>query len=378
MPPNKEKICIALVNDGTFHHGREILMGAKNWCVRHGNIRTRIFANSVAHFKSHPEVLSEGAPFDVAITFAANKELVDLLRKVSSRIVNTCTETICADLPSIETDDFAIGKEAANYYLRRKYTSFAHISKASKIWSVQRNAGFTKQIEEAGHHSVAIEWNESGASYQQLVGLPRPLAVFAPSDPIARGTIERILDHGVHVPRDISVLGVDDDPYQNALCSIPLSSVRLPGHRVGELAAEMAYSWICNNKTPPMMTGLKPIDVVTRLSTDHAFCDDELVADALELISENIKELTCTDDLVSRLKKPRRTLEWHFRKELGHSIHEELSHARIENARKLLATTPLTCEEVAHKVGLSEGRILTLLFKRKLGITPSQYRGHTT
>lgn len=332
-------------------------------------------AHTGAEFENKLNNFSANIRFEAAVTFSANEKLLDTLRETCPKIINTCPESTCIDLPNIQTDDQAIGIEAANYYIRRKYKSFAHISKDSKIWSVHRNAGFQMQIEEVGYQSVEIEWAESNHCFDPLIDLPRPLAVFAPSDAIARNAVERILDFGVNIPRDIVVLGVDDDPYQNALCSIPLSSVRLPGHRIGELAAEMAYIWILNNKAPKPITNLNPIDVVTRMSTDNAYCENELVSDALDLIGEHIKEITCTQDLVDQLQIPRRTVEWHFRKELGHSIHEELSHARIEKARELLVTTPLTCEEVAHRVGLSQGRMLTLLFKRKLGMTPSEYRG---
>ena len=183
-----------------------------------------------------------------------------------------------------------------------------------------------------------------------MIDLPKPLAVFAPSDGLARILIEQLIDLNIHIPRDVAVLGVDDDPYQNSLSPIPLSSVQLPGHRIGEMAAEKLFNWIEKKKTPQPVRKMKPVRVVTRLSTDNAYCDDEFVADALDIINEQLPDLKSTDDLVQRLKVSRRTLEWRFRKELGHTVNDELTHARIESARVLLSTTNLTGEQIAHRV----------------------------
>lgn len=148
---------------------------------------------------------------------------------------------------------------------------------------------------------------------------------------------------------------------------------------VAGAGSEELLLWLEKKKKPQSVWKLKPIRVITRLSTDNAYCDDELVADALDIINEQLPDLKSTDDLVQRLKVSRRTLELRFRKELGHTINDELSQARIEKARALLSTTDLTGEQIAHQVGLSEGRMLTLLLKRKTGQTPTEYReGSTT
>jgi len=46
----------------------------------------------------------------------------------------------------------------------------------------------------------------------------------------------------------------------------------------------------------------------------------------------------------------------------------------VDQASLLLATTDLNADEIASRIGLSDARMLTLLFKRVTGITPSTYR----
>lgn len=365
---------IALFNNGLYHHGREIVMGAKEYLLQKSNVRL-----SVLHDTSHLSLKDPSlANLTAAITVDTPDDLIEQLQEITPIIVNASPESSIEALPTVIIDDVEIGRLAADYYIRRRYKSFAYIEKAGMLWSARRNAGFAARLRVEGYSPIQVDRSEDNEWYRPLVDLPKPLAVFAPSDGLARILIELLVDLNIHIPRDVAVLGVDDDPYQNSLSPIPLSSVQLPGKRIGEMAAEQLLNWLEKKKKPLPIRKMKPVRVVTRLSTDNAYCDDELVADALDIINEQLPELKSTDDLVQRLKVSRRTLEWRFRKELGHTINDELNHARVENARVLLSTTNLTGEQIAHRVGLSEGRMLTLLLKRKTGQTPTEYREGST
>lgn len=48
---------------------------------------------------------------------------------------------------------------------------------------------------------------------------------------------------------------------------------------------------------------------------------------------------------------------------------------RIEAAKTLLKTTPLRCNEVAHRVGFSDVYFFHRIFKKHTGVTPNQFRG---
>ena len=73
----------------------------------------------------------------------------------------------------------------------------------------------------------------------QLLGLDTPpTAVVAVQDLLALGAMNAIRDAELVIGRDIAVVGFDDIP-SAALASPPLSSVRQPMDRVGELVVEM-------------------------------------------------------------------------------------------------------------------------------------------
>jgi LacI family transcriptional regulator len=94
-------------------------------------------------------------------------------------------------------------------------------------------------------------------------GSPRPHCVFAVNDVMAVGALARLRSAGVSVPADIAVAGFDDiltlrDVYP------PLTTVRLPLKRMGEMAANLVLS-----EEPPPRPRIIPVpgEVILREST---------------------------------------------------------------------------------------------------------------
>ena len=63
-----------------------------------------------------------------------------------------------------------------------------------------------------------------------------------------------------------------------------------------------------------------------------------------------------------------------FRNEIGVNFLAYLTNIRIEKAKKLLLSTPLSVAEVAERAGYGDYRVFTKVFKKSEGVTPSQYR----
>ncbi len=63
-----------------------------------------------------------------------------------------------------------------------------------------------------------------------------------------------------------------------------------------------------------------------------------------------------------------------FRVEVGCSPHDYMTHRRIKEAKKLLATTDQNIIDVAFSLGFSTSQYFATVFKRRVGITPKQYR----
>jgi LacI family transcriptional regulator len=62
--------------------------------------------------------------------------------------------------------------------------------------------------------------------------------VVCPSDLLAVGVIQAATELGIRVPDELIVIGYDDNHFASE-SSIPVSTVSLPGYRMGELAIEL-------------------------------------------------------------------------------------------------------------------------------------------
>lgn len=63
-----------------------------------------------------------------------------------------------------------------------------------------------------------------------------------------------------------------------------------------------------------------------------------------------------------------------FREETGTTFRDYLTHLRIEQAKKLLRNARLKCAEVAYQCGYNDSHYFSMIFRKKTGLTPQQYR----
>jgi LacI family transcriptional regulator len=104
------------------------------------------------------------------------------------------------------------------------------------------------------------------AALQALNTGERTTAVFASTDAIALGVMDAVRHHGLRVPEDVSVVGIDDIP-QAAHAHPPLTTVALPKRRMVQQATEMLLRGIAENRpVAPTLTLLDP-EVLVRASS---------------------------------------------------------------------------------------------------------------
>jgi len=81
-------------------------------------------------------------------------------------------------------------------------------------------------------------------------------AFFVYNDLIAIGFEEELLDNGVAVPEDVAIVGFDDIE-RSEYCRVPLTTVRQPTEKIGNLAVEKLIKKI-NNEDVEVRTILEP------------------------------------------------------------------------------------------------------------------------
>lgn len=106
--------------------------------------------------------------------------------------------------------------------------------------------------------------------------------------------------------------------------------------------------------------------------TEHG---DDLVLRAQTWLLSNLARTIRLGQLATRLGVTSRTLTRRFKAATRETPLEFLQNARIERAKRLLATTNVSFGEVAHRVGYEDASSFRRLFVRNTGISPREYRG---
>ena len=157
----------------------------------------------------------------------------------------------------IDIDNVVAGYNATSHLLRLGYRRVGTITgPLSTTMGADRLEGYRKAMIEHGQaidESLIVEgdFTDMGGYYSMKQMLPaRPDAVFAAADIMAIGAIRAIREAGLHIPKDIALVGFDDLP----LATIPephLTTIRQPIPEVGFSAFEILLDLINNGLTPP-------------------------------------------------------------------------------------------------------------------------------
>ncbi|GAA0235271.1 GlxA family transcriptional regulator [Cryptosporangium japonicum] len=97
------------------------------------------------------------------------------------------------------------------------------------------------------------------------------------------------------------------------------------------------------------------------------------LAPVLEWASEHLRERLTVDDLARRAGLTPGTFHRRFRREVGSTPVEWLTAQRVALACRLIEQGASGVESVAHHAGLGTGAHLRTVFRRSLGVSPSEY-----
>ena len=207
-----------------------------------------------------------------------------------------------------------------------------------------------------------------------LLGLPRPCGLFTCADHWARIVARYVRLAGLRVPDDIALVGVDNDEVECELLSPALSSVMVPWHELGDQAAKVVQRLLDGQNVEHQRWLAAPIAVAARRSTELFAIDDPLVAKALRWIRQHSHQRLNVPMVAAAVGGGRKRLERRFRRALDRTVQEEIRRARVETAKALLQTTRASLPDIAKQSGFSNAALLSVAFKREVGMPPGSYR----
>lgn len=290
-------------------------------------------------------------------------------------------------LLQVGTDDFAVGRMAADYFINRGFKQFAAFGLPGEGFQSGRLAGFENALQENHFHvdtltDFAYGYKMKGRRdvpydsdiHRWLKKLPKPVAILACDSMRAVWVADACRHLDIAVPDEISILGVDDDPLFCKVPYPPISAVRLSGVDEGYLAAKYLRERLAGRKGPAQPHLFAPRGIAFRQSTNFIAVEDENVRAALRFIEANARSGISVDDVVDESGISRRVLEKRFRTLLKTSPHREIRRVQMDYIKHLLSETDRKTDEIAEAAGFSSNIRLCAEFKKQTGMSPMQYR----
>ena len=287
--------------------------------------------------------------------------------------------TVRPDVPTVQNDNHAMGRMAAEHLLAQGYRNFALITQGRMPFAVQRGEGFIAHLRERGWPVEIIDENQPGNATREFFSRRHvkknafPMGVMLYSDLISASVYEDIHALGYGIPGQVAVIGMDDRLIGLTL-SPTLTSVVPDGFRLGFQAAEMLHMQFQGQKPSEEPILIPPMGINERGSTRAFGFEDEHVAAALKLIRENAKTGMLVDEVVRQVHLSRRNLERRFEKHIGHTMWREMRRVQIEHVKNLLISTQWPIKRIAKASAFPQPSRLTKIFREETGETPLAYR----
>ena len=170
---------------------------------------------------------------------------------------------------------------------------------------------------------------------------------------------------------------IDSQP--SVIANIPAASLEAPFERLmGRLmpGSECVERLMAANvfHLLALAVGAGKIKGTENIVQTGAAAGDQLVCEAMAIIRSAGRESITVEELVEEMLVARRTLERAFRKQLGHGIHEEILHCRLERTLRLLSNRSMSIDEIAIGSGFGNVRSLRRAFAAAKGMSPQAYR----
>ncbi len=343
-----------------------------------------------------PESLSlsllelEGWPGDGVLAAVNTPEEARCAAGFAIPVVNVSSALADSPVPRSMVDNETIGKLAAEHLLSRGFKNLAFYGLAGVEFSKRRWLGFVSHIEESGFTGLSTAQHlttptfrfDSNAWMKQnqqlsewLVSLPKPCGILAVSDYRSRYVLDSCQQTKIESPEQISVIGVDNEPFICEHVSPTLTSVARNNMMEGYRAAEMLDQLIRGFTLESQETLVPPLEVVERQSTAAFAVSDPRLRMVLAYLHDYLEDPITVEEMASHAGVSRRWLEYAFRDAFGETPYQYIRRQRLQQARRLLSDEPrVKIVQVAQRTGFASVKQMRLAFLQAYGTTPGECR----
>ena len=372
-----------------YYSNRAFLSGVAQFIRRNPNLRATV-AEKFHDFDDDAlaQIIAEG--YDGIITVMPHSTAAQkLLTKAPIPIVFLGTGK--GDMSErelntvfIRSDDCEIGKCAARYLLSLgKFATYIFLDlQKRRLWAKERCRGFSEELKRHGLSAVHISSEHEDGSLddlhfitQSLLDLPRPIAVFAAYDNRALHALSACSHPKLQSPKNVSVIGVDNDEVLCEFSSPALTSIATGTVQKGVRAAEELESILRRRTKPIVKTVILPVQqVVERESTRPTLPAVRLVENARRYIADNAAQGISVNDVASAVGVSRALLDRRFKELTNSTVLAEINAMRLKKLAQLLTKTSLPIYKLSAQCGFKESNYAKRAFKKAFGTSMREFR----
>ncbi len=311
----------------------------------------------------------------------------------------------------IDLDDAAVARTAFRELATNHPAAFGVVGfcQGPRHWSDQRVKAFRAAVADTGMecHEFSFadsrDMDNSGeparlASW--LAALPRHTAIFVVNDLTAIFVAETARKAGRIIPRDLTLIGADNDPAHCEKTHPTLSSIQLDFESAGFQSAKLLGEMLARKTSPKLSrestlrprsghlsgeaalngggglaaASIGPLMAVRRESTMGHGRREARILEAVEIIRREACNGLTAESLAARFPGSRRLFELRFREAMGRSMLDEILHVRMQKVQTLLADTDIPIGAIADFCGFRSDRALRKIFLAREGVSMAKWR----
>ncbi len=375
-------IKILLLTDYSQESERRFLNGFVRYADTQGGCIFYPMSHLISQTKDNSiEIIKLAKKFKVdAIIGLWHNINVEEAKKLNIPIFLRTYKRVYDEFPMLTGHYKEFGAYAARFFIGQRFSSYAFIGMKDIIWSISRYEGYSDQIASSlkamtYRYDVEDFRDEISEITKWLRSLPKPVALLACNDFMARQVTEICQMEGISIPDEISLLGVDNDEFMCNISSPTLSSIKLNFEKHGYEIAEVLFEMVNQKKTWPARIAVEAIGVVERMSTKRRIISDQYIREIVDHIRHNYTQEIDIKKLTSFIPLSRRAIEMKFKKEMyPYTITSYITRLRLDHFCNLLETTDLPISTAADRSGFIDSSNFSTIFRKYMGMTPSEYR----
>lgn len=201
-------------------------------------------------------------------TMMTNDELIRFSKQVPTVVTGHYIR-----VPTIDTvnSDNQLGAElVVNHLYELGHRTIVHIDGGDEFSALPRREAYEQTMLELGLRPQSIRggYTEQGgvAAAEEIIAMStRPSAIFAFNDRVAIGAMDRLEQHGLKIPEDLTIVGYDNTLI-SALTPISLTTINQPRDEMGRLTVRTVVNRITSRRQTAVRHTLQPTLIVRHTS----------------------------------------------------------------------------------------------------------------